>query len=54
MTCKVCGKEIKRGSLCSDCRKQVDFLSSEMTSSKKKINLKFDEHRFFTRESYSK
>ena len=51
MICRVCGNETKNQSLCSECKKQVDFLSSKMTSSKKKINLQFDEHRFFTRDN---
>ena len=53
MQCRVCGTETNETSLCSDCKRQVDFLSSKMTSSKKKINLQFDEHRFFTRETTS-
>ncbi|HKL76105.1 MAG TPA: hypothetical protein VJ881_08555 [Halanaerobiales bacterium] len=51
MECRVCGVETKDTCLCGDCKRQVDFVSSKMTSSKKKINLQFDEHRFFTRES---
>ena len=51
MRCKVCGSETDNSGLCNDCKRQVDVLSSEMTSSKKKINLQFDEHRFFTRDS---
>lgn len=51
MKCRVCGAETKETSLCKDCKSQVDSLSSKMTSSKKKINLQFDEHRFFTRKS---
>ncbi len=51
MICRVCGKETQNQCLCDECKKQVDFLSSKMTSSKKKINLQFDEHRFFTRDS---
>lgn len=53
MRCRVCGSETNsdKDFLCSRCKRQIDVLSTEMTSSKKKINLQFDEHRFFTRDS---
>ena len=53
MKCRVCGIKTERKSLCSNCESKVNNLSSEMTASKKKINLQFDEHRFFTRDKCS-
>ena len=50
MECRVCGSKTEKNFLCSDCEKKINFLSSEMTYSKRKINLQFDEHRFFTRD----
>jgi uncharacterized Zn finger protein (UPF0148 family) len=50
MECKVCGIRTEKSILCADCEKKINTLSSEMTSSKKKINMQFEEHRFFTRD----
>ncbi|MFW5980147.1 MAG: hypothetical protein ACOC4G_02975 [Bacillota bacterium] len=51
MKCKICGNEAEKGFLCSECRTKINFLSGEYMSDKRKINLDFDEHRFFSRES---
>lgn len=46
MKCKICGQETKDEMVCSDCRAEIDILTDEMVSFKRKINLNFDQHHY--------
>ncbi len=51
MKCKICGTETKNDkTLCYDCHQEIELLSTRYTENRGKINLDFDDHRFFTRE----
>jgi len=50
MKCRVCGKDIKKGNICPECKEEIEILSNKFTSYKRKINLDFDEHRFCSRK----
>ncbi len=46
LKCKICGCETSNNILCAECREEIDFLSAEILSIKKKINLDFNEHHY--------